>query len=103
MSTSHSPEFINDVVEPAAEDRPRKSRGVVVLLSLLTLANLVVLLLTVNAWVDATTHGDEYAGLLAFSIVTTVVGLVGLGAGVGDPEVGAVALPGRHRRRPPRR
>jgi hypothetical protein len=81
MSASRPPEFTHDTTFVTdAENRPRKSTGVVVLLVLLTIGNIVALMLVVGAWADLSSHGDEQlAGLLAFSVVLTVVALTGLG------------------------
>lgn len=81
MSASRPPEFTRDATfAAAAENRPRKSTGVVVLLILLTVGNIVALILALGSWADMSSHGDEQLeGLLAFSVVLTLVALIGLG------------------------
>jgi hypothetical protein len=81
MSASRPPEFTHDTTSVTyAENRPRKSTGVVVLLVLLTIGNIVALIMVFAAWADLGSHGDDQAaGLLVFSVILALVALTGLG------------------------
>jgi hypothetical protein len=64
--------------EPAI--RTKKSAGAVVLLTLMTLSNVLVLVLGVSAWADAIDHGDEDLMLpAALTVIVSVVAIVALG------------------------
>jgi hypothetical protein len=58
--------------------RPRLRPGLIVLLVIVTLANLLALVIAVEAWYDETTHGGDLAGLAMLSLLLTVVALAGI-------------------------
>jgi hypothetical protein len=58
--------------------RPKLGAGVVVLLVIISVANVFALVLTVEAWQDEASHGGDLQGMAAFSALLTVIALVGV-------------------------
>jgi hypothetical protein len=80
MSASSLPEMAPSTSVGFVENRPRRSRRLTVLLSALTLVNLGGVVLTISFLADVSEHGREgLAAPLTFSLITTLVGLAGLG------------------------
>ena len=80
MSASATPEMSSSTSVEFAGNRPRRSARITVLLSVLTLVNAGGLVLATYLLAEAGRHSrDGETGLLAFSVVVAVVGLVGLG------------------------
>jgi hypothetical protein len=58
--------------------RPRLRPGLIVLLVIVTVANVLALVIAVEAWYDETSHGGDLAGLAVLSLLLTVVALAGI-------------------------
>lgn len=58
--------------------RPRLGPGLIVLLVVVTVANLLALGVAIEAWHDDTTHGGDLAGLAMLSLLVTVAALAGI-------------------------
>jgi hypothetical protein len=59
--------------------KTRLGAGVIVLLAIITLANLYALVVGVMAWYDEFDHGGDLQGLLAITTGLALVALVGVG------------------------
>jgi hypothetical protein len=59
-------------------ENTRLRPGVIVLLVVVTIANVLALVLAVEAWHDETTHGGDLAGLAMLSLLVTVAALAGI-------------------------
>jgi hypothetical protein len=68
---------------------PRLGPGIVVLLVIITLANVFALAVGVMAWQDEATHGGDLQAFLAIGTLLTVVALVGIGGAWARREWGA--------------
>lgn len=62
--------------------RPKKSVGVIVLLTLLSLSNTLVLILSLEGWIDYSDHGgsrdDEVLWALGLGFFLTLIAIAGL-------------------------
>ena len=81
MSYPYASQPLSTAGEPVAENRPRKSGGIVALLAVLTVLNLIVLGIAARTgwptrWTTAT---RSFAGMMTFSLVVSLIGLIGLG------------------------
>lgn len=63
----------------AERARPRLGPGLVVLLVVITVANLLALVIAVEAWYDEMDHGGDLVAPAALSAGLAVVALVGIG------------------------
>ena len=63
----------------AERARPRLGPGLVVLLVVITVANLLALVVAVGAWYDEVDHGGDLVALAALSSGLAVVALIGVG------------------------
>lgn len=66
------------VTESSENTRPGLRPGLVVLLVVITVANLFALVIAAQAWYDETTHGGDLAGIAMLSLLVTVAALAGL-------------------------
>jgi hypothetical protein len=60
-------------------ERSRLSAGLVVLLAVISLANVFALVVALMLWEDEASHGGDLVGLAVFSALLSVIGLVGIG------------------------
>lgn len=60
------------------DTRPGLRPGLIVLMVIVTVANLFALWIAVEAWYDETTHGGDLAGLAMLSMLVTVAALAGI-------------------------
>lgn len=58
---------------------PRLGSGLIVLLTIVSIANVLALVLAVGMWQDEVSHGGDLVGLAVFSTGLTVAALVGIG------------------------
>ena len=59
-------------------EKARLRPGVIVLLVIVTIANVAAVVLAIDAWSVETSHGGDLGGLLMLSLLVTVVALVGI-------------------------
>lgn len=58
---------------------PRLRPGLIVLLTIVSIANAFGLVLAIEMWHDEVSHGGDYVGLAVFTTGLTVLALVGIG------------------------
>lgn len=58
--------------------RPRLRPGLIVLLVIVTVANVLALVIAAEAWYDEMAHGGDLAGLAVLSLLMTVAALAGI-------------------------